>query len=121
VVAPFEEISDGLEIVFGGQPPNPRPDPPREDDRSDAGRTHPPPRGNAVTVARTGGTDRRAAADVRRNHRRRQHPRPEGPAGDEEVARSFHPPRDPHAERDLRRRVRDEDEKVAHRPRWYRK
>ena len=46
----------------------------------------PPPRRDAVAVAEPGRADRRAGADVGREHRRENQPGSELPAGDEEVA-----------------------------------
>jgi hypothetical protein len=114
VVAPLEKIANRPQIVRFGDAPDARPDPQRQRDRADAGRTHPPPRGQPVAIAEAGGANRRSAADVRRQERREQQPGAQLTPGDEEVARAAHAPADPQAERNLRERVDDDDDQVGH-------
>jgi len=101
-------------VVLSSNAADRRAHPDRQNRGADPGRPDPPPRSEAISVSQTRRADRRSAADVRRQKRRKQQPRPEAPPGDEKVLRPVHATRDPQPERDLRQRINDDDQEIRH-------
>ena len=106
VVAPLEEVADRAQVVLGGERGGCAVRRSARAPAIRAPRTRPTtsPRGRRDSRARSRRSSIRA--DVRGEERREQQSRAERASGDEEVARPLQPPRDPHAQRNLRDRVR---------------
>ena len=107
-VAALQEIAD-REIAVGRRlPPHARPDPERQHERADPGRSVPPPGAQPFGVSERRGADGGARADVGREKRREQEPGAQASSGDEELA-GARAPADPQPERDEEDRIGDED------------
>src|SRR5262249_35048087 len=116
-VAQLEKVADRLEIARGRDASDARADPQRQHRRARRGGAAPPtPRPSSASAAGPR-ADRRRAADVSRDHRRKDQARAERPPPNEQSPRARPEPPDPQAEPDEQRRIPEEQPEVQRHPR----